>query len=158
MCVKQKCNFYFQKFDILVISHDFGRFFASRNRIQEAKMIPIRPDLDPHHRIRILYWIWISLNSYFIDTYWYMKYNSIMIFEEEFQWGHSWLQRSCLITKFVSTFSIREREVANKKNRSDKNPPPFHIDLSGQYYYGNSLLLTWKIMYSSLMITSLRFV
>ena len=46
--LKQKWNFYFQKYDILVIlsilmriSHDFGRFFATRIRTVQ--------DPDPHH-------------------------------------------------------------------------------------------------------------
>ena len=48
MCVKQKCNFNVQKYDIIVISvdsnagfHNFGCFFATLIRIREAKMMRI---------------------------------------------------------------------------------------------------------------------
>ena len=45
ICVNQKCNFYFQKYDILVIFVDFYAMIW----IREAKMKQIRPDPDPHH-------------------------------------------------------------------------------------------------------------
>ena len=61
MCVEQKKNFYFEKYDMIVffgfsrflmlVSLDFGWFFASllRIRIREAKKIRILPDPDPYH-------------------------------------------------------------------------------------------------------------
>ena len=67
MCVKQECNFYFQKNDILVINRflrevpmNLTDFFATRIRIRMIRIIDtnpdpggqmmrIRTDLDPHH-------------------------------------------------------------------------------------------------------------